>query len=284
MATLKMPAWAKNKLIPADLDRVDLCAEGCNSAAFIKLVKSKKEGQDMDWTGIKKTLTAEHLAVINAEIAKAKMEGEAAGKEAGKAEAKAEMQPAMDAKDEEIENLKKKTADNADEAKSEKEKMAKALEGCDPVIRAMFEKMQANEKAAEQAALIAKEKAETDAAIIKAKEFANLATEEKEMVEVCKAINTMGEHADKIYAILKAADARNADTVIDGDGTVTPITKSVGSSAATQGAGSAIARFDSAVAEFQKANNVSVGDATVAVMKSKSDLYYAYLQEAQQQQ
>lgn len=52
------------------IDRVDLVEEGANSAAFIRLYKSR--GEKMDYESILKSLKPEHAEVVNAEVAKAK--------------------------------------------------------------------------------------------------------------------------------------------------------------------------------------------------------------------
>lgn len=52
------------------IDRVDLVEEGANSAAFIRLYKSR--GEKMSYESILKSLKPEHAEVIKAEVAKAK--------------------------------------------------------------------------------------------------------------------------------------------------------------------------------------------------------------------
>lgn len=52
------------------IDRVDLVEEGANSAAFIRLYKSR--GEKMNYESILKSLKPEHAEVIKAEVAKAK--------------------------------------------------------------------------------------------------------------------------------------------------------------------------------------------------------------------
>ena len=52
------------------IDRVDLVEEGANSAAFIRLYKSR--GEKMDYESILKSLKPEHAEVVKAEVAKAK--------------------------------------------------------------------------------------------------------------------------------------------------------------------------------------------------------------------
>ena len=52
------------------IDRVDLVEEGANSAAFIRLYKSR--GEKMNYESILKSLKPEHAAVVEAEVAKAK--------------------------------------------------------------------------------------------------------------------------------------------------------------------------------------------------------------------
>lgn len=52
------------------IDRVDLVEEGANSAAFIRLYKSR--GEKMSYESILKSLKPEHAAVVEAELAKAK--------------------------------------------------------------------------------------------------------------------------------------------------------------------------------------------------------------------
>lgn len=261
-----LPAWAQNQLIPTFIDRVDLCPEGCNSEAYIKLLK-EKGGVAMNFDEIYGTLTDENKAVVDAYIAKAK-------EEAAQMEADKNAED-MKKKDDKIAELEKKCEDAS---LSEEEQVAKALENADPAIKAIFKSMEAQKKAAEEAVRIAKEKEEEVVLKAKAAELSNLALPEEEVIAVCKSINKLAqEDQDKIYNVLKAVEAQKG---LEDQGT--SIFKSIGQDGdnTPHGTTENEVAWNAIVDEAKviaKEKNISTEAATTIVIKEKPEMYKRYL-------
>lgn len=270
----KLPEWAKNILTPTFIDRVDLCGEGCNSAAFIKLIK-EKGATKMEYQEVYNSLKDEAKAVVDAHIKKEK--------DMAASEAKAEADKKLKLKEAELANatqaLELEKKKKCGVAKTEEEALAKALETADPIVKSMFETLQAQKKAAEEAAKFAKEKEQENIAKEKAEELKALGFDAKDLVNVCKSINTLDEaERDAIYAVLKSAASikkveDNTTSIYKAMGADGQPNTSIGATS-TEGAWEAIEKAAESVMKEQK---ITKEAGIAVVIKEKPELYQAYL-------
>lgn len=267
----KLPGWALNTLVPTFIDRVDLCGEGCNSAAFIKLIKEKGARQ-MNYQEIYDSLKDDAKAVLDAHIAKEK--ADATEEVNAKLKTKeAELATAQNA----LEVEKKKSCGGA--ALTEEQQLEKALESADPVLKSMFNTLQAQKKAAEEAIRLTKEKEAESVAKAKAEELKALGLAEDNLVSVCKSINTLSEtDRDAVYAVLKSAA-----TIKKVEGNTGSIFKAIGADGAGVDSGAATSTdaaweaIEKAAEGVAKERNLTQAASIDAVIKEKPELYQAYL-------
>lgn len=200
------------------IDRVDLVEEGANSAAFIRLYKSR--GEKMNYESILKSLKPEHAAVVEAEVAKAKEALDTANQTIVEKEASIE---ALNTKVAELEEAAKKKPckkeDDMDDddkcdgscGKSDKTGGSASFDETEVVksmpeeARQLFAKMRMQKEAAEEELRKAKE-AEADAdAKNKAAMLKSLPIEQSDLVDFIKANPTSFDMLNTIAAAIDGA-------------------------------------------------------------------------------
>lgn len=200
------------------IDRVDLVEEGANSAAFIRLYKSR--GEKMNYESILKSLKPEHAAVVEAEVAKAKEALDTANQTIVEKEASIE---ALNTKVAELEEAAKKKPckkeDDMDDddkcdgsyGKSDKTGGSAPFDETEVVksmpeeARQLFAKMRMQKEAAEEELRKAKE-AEADAdAKNKAAMLKSLPIEQSDLVDFIKANPTSFDMLNTIAAAIDGA-------------------------------------------------------------------------------
>lgn len=183
--------WHKSWLVDIEYDRVDLVKEGANSKAHIRLIKSKKGGDEMKFEEIIAKLKPEHAEVIQNVIKE-------------KEESFAELQKQLEEATAEIEKLKEGAAAQNESASDNPEEILKSVK--DPAIRSLLETQIAKAKAAEAEVRKVREAQLQAEAIAKAKDVEGLGTETDKLVEVYKKLTDTNESLrDEVFGILKAA-------------------------------------------------------------------------------
>lgn len=243
-----------NMMTDLVIDRVDLVEEGCNSAAFIRLYKSR--GEKMSYESILKSLKPEHAEVIEAEMAKAK-------------EALDTANQTITEKSAEIEDLAKKL----EEAENKEDETAKATSFDETeVIKAMpeqaqqlFAKMRAQKEAAEEELRKSKEaEAEADA-INKANALKSLPVEQSALVAFIKENPNTFDMLSSIAAAIDGAVFNEVGKSREGEQFENT----------ADGAWGEIEKEAKAIAE---AENMTQQAAIAAVIKRKPELYQKYLE------
>lgn len=199
------------KLKVYKISSVDLVGEGSCNDAHITLYKSKEGGKGiMEFSELKKSLTPEELACVEAEIAKAKTEPTCpdCGKPMSQCTCKADLKAKKDAAEGEVAKLKgeietlKKSA-NLD-GQSDEDILKSA--NLDPAVRAILERTIAKSKAAEAEVIKAKEAQETADFVAKAKEVSFVPESDTKVVELFKSIKGVDGAVDKVMDILKSVN------------------------------------------------------------------------------
>lgn len=247
------------------VDRVDLVDEGANSEAFIKLYKRKEN--TMSFEEIMKSIKAEHIDVINAEIAKAKSEvPESTVTELAKAKqdvenaiaelakAKTDMQAAMDAKNKLEEELACKGCGDSKEED--------VLKNLDPAVQDIVKSLKADKLAAEMFAKQLNDQKVQAEAIAKAKELKAIPVEESKLIEIVKGASP------EILEVLKAAS-----DIIENSPSFSEVGKSKGSDSSD-----AWSKIEKKASEYKVADStLTVQQSLSKAIKENPDLYREYL-------
>jgi hypothetical protein len=193
------------KLKVRKISSVDLVPEGSCGEAHITLIKNK-EGKggnsNMNWEELKKSLTPEELALVEAEIAKAKAEMPEDKKKAledalaAKTTADAEVAKMKG----ELETLKKSSS----QPSSEEDILKNA--NLDPAVKAILETSIQKAKAAELAIKKMQEEKENQEFVAKAKEVTFIPEADTKVVELLKSVKGVEGAVDKVMDILKAVN------------------------------------------------------------------------------
>lgn len=234
------------------IDRVDLVEEGANSAAFIRLYKSR--GEKMNYENILKSLKPEHAEVIEAEVQKAKEALDAANQTIVEKEAT-------------IEDLSKKL----DEAKEEEGKAAAASFDETEVLKAMpeqaqelFAKMRLQKEAAEEELRKSKEAEAEAEAINKANTLKSLPVEQSVLVDFIKSNPTSFDLLSTIASAIDGAVFNEVGKSQEG--------KQHHTSA------DAWAQIEKEAEALSAAEGISKQSAVGKVIKEKPELYKQYLE------
>ena len=261
------------------IDRVDLVEEGANSAAFIRLYKSR--GEKMNYESILKSLKPEHAAVVEAEVAKAKEALDTANQTIVEKEASIE---ALNTKVAELEEAAKKKPckkeddmdDNDDKCdgscnKSDKTSGSASFDETEVVksmpeeARQLFAKMRMQKEAAEEELRKAKE-AEADAdAKNKAAMLKSLPIEQSELVDFIKANPTSFDMLNTIAAAI--------------DGAVfNEVGKSKEGSTFSTTSNDAWGQIEKEAKAIAASDGITEQAAVARVIKEKPELYKQYLE------
>lgn len=246
------------KLKKLVITKVALCEEGACSAAHIKLFK-KKEATPMTYEEIFKSLTPEQQAVLKAK--ETEMQGKVDTAEAAKKQAEDDKKKAEE-KVKEMENA-------APAPKKTDEELMKSLT---PELQALFKSQQAKIAAAEAIAKAAAEEQETALAKTRVSVLKSIPGEEAEKMELLKSLNSKDSAlAQKVFETLEKANA-----VIEKSAAF----DATGAAGGDQNLGSAddcYAAIEKAAEPIALAKNISKEAAVSEVLKTRPDLYQAYI-------
>lgn len=250
------------------VDRVDLVSEGANSAAMIKIFKSKNEGGTaMNYEEILASLKPEHRTVIEAEFKKvSKLPEDVQAKVDGYDQMSTDLAKAKEdlaQVQNDLEEEKKKNAEG-DVAKG-KPDMEEVIKGLDPAVQEVFKSLKAQKEAAEAVVKEAQKEKAHNEAVAKAKDLKALPVDEATLVDVIeKGVST--EIMNIFTAVAKALD--------DSD-----LFKSKGSDAGNSNTSTdSWAKIEAKASEIAKARNITVAKATDIAIKENPDLYKEYLE------
>ena len=244
-----------NLLLDLDIDRVDLCSEGANSAAHIKLYK-RKENAEMNFEEVLAKLKPEHAEVITKAFDDAKAELDSVNDLLAKEKA-------------DKETAEKEKEEMKDELEKSKEPPAQTeedvIKNLDPETQEIFKTMKAKAEAAETLAKQMQQEKVQEEAVAKAKELNALPVEQDKLVELVKNMD------QEVIEVLKAANK----LIVDSD-----LLKEAGNNAggdATLNAWDTIMQKAKAIHEAD--SSVSVQKAVSQVMVDEPELYEKYLSE-----
>ena len=248
------------------IDRVDLVEEGCNSAAFIRLYKSR--GEKMNYEDILKSLKPEHCTVVEAEVNKAKEALDTANQTIVEKEA------AIEALTKEVEDLKKaaEKKEEEDDAKSNSKTDGAAsfdetetIKSLPEDVQQLFEKMRMQKEAAEDELRKSKEaEAEADAQN-KANMLKSLPVEQSVLVDFIKANPTSFDMLSSIAAAIEGA-------------VFNEVGKSNEGKTFSTGANDAWGQIEKEAKALAEAEGITTQAAVGRVIKEKPELYKQYLE------
>lgn len=263
------------------IDRVDLVEEGANSAAFIRLYKSR--GEKMSYESILKSLKPEHAAVVEAEVAKAKEALDTANQTIVEKEANiatlntkvAELEEAAKKKpckkEDDMDDMDDDDKRDGSCGKSDKTGGSASFDETEVVksmpeeARQLFAKMRMQKEAAEEELRKAKE-AEADAdAKNKAAMLKSLPIEQSELVDFIKANPTSFDMLNTIAAAI--------------DGAVfNEVGKSKEGSTFSTTSNDAWGQIEKEAKAIAASDGITEQAAVARVIKEKPELYKQYLE------
>jgi chromosome segregation ATPase len=240
-----------NYVLDLEVDRVDLVDEGCNSEAYIKIIKQKGANK-MTLTEILAGLKPEHASVVKSALAAKDTEVTTLKEEVAKSK-------------EALETAKTELATTQEEITKSKQAEVTTedvIKGLDPKVQEIFKSLQSQKDAAEEIAKQLNEEKVEKAAKAKAEELKNIPVDEAKLVAVAKSASP------EVFEVLKAAsNAINSEVLVEKGS----------NKEGSAGSENAWAQIEKKAADLAVATNVTKAKAIATVIKDEPALYNQYL-------